>query len=276
VHTSYPLARCNALDLSRLVTSARARHEANAEAARRARAWHHARHADICDVIRPWQHGTVVRATRYPSYYDFNLVRVEQDPQMDAAALAEIADEALEGLEHRRIDVEVMDCADRLLPDFGADGWRWLRMVLMRYEGSPAAVSSAPVEEVPYDAAHELRVLRHREDFPEEDARGYHEEAREVALRRGTRVLAHVAGGMPVAFAALERSGDGAEISSLYVRPERRGRGLGTALTRAAIRTAGDVRDLWIGADDDGRPKELYARLGFRPAWSVLELTRLP
>jgi hypothetical protein len=47
-------------------------------------------------------------------------------------------------------------------------------------------------------------------------------------------------------------------------------------MTRAAIAAAGDVHDLWIVADDEDRPKELYARLGFRPAWTTLELTRWP
>ena len=47
-------------------------------------------------------------------------------------------------------------------------------------------------------------------------------------------------------------------------------------MTRAAIEAAGDVRDLWIVADDEDRPKELYARLGFRPAWTTMEFTRWP
>jgi hypothetical protein len=47
-------------------------------------------------------------------------------------------------------------------------------------------------------------------------------------------------------------------------------------MTLAAIEAAGHVRDLWIVADDDGRPKQLYARLGFRPAWISMEFLRLP
>ena len=47
-------------------------------------------------------------------------------------------------------------------------------------------------------------------------------------------------------------------------------------MTRAAIEAAGGVRDLWIAADDDDRPKELYARLGFRPAWTEMEFLLLP
>jgi hypothetical protein len=47
-------------------------------------------------------------------------------------------------------------------------------------------------------------------------------------------------------------------------------------VTRAAIDAAGAARKLWIVADDEGRSKELYARLGFRPAWVVVEALRLP
>ena len=52
--------------------------------------------------------------------------------------------------------------------------------------------------------------------------------------------------------------------------------GLGTSLTKAAIDAAGDIGDLWICADDEDRPKELYSRLGFRPALTTMEFTRMP
>jgi hypothetical protein len=38
----------------------------------------------------------------------------------------------------------------------------------------------------------------------------------------------------------------------------------------------GPVRDLWIDADDEDRPKELHARLGFTPVSTLIEFTRLP
>jgi predicted GNAT family acetyltransferase len=85
-----------------------------------------------------------------------------------------------------------------------------------------------------------------------------------------------IEGGAPVAFAQLERDGDAAEIAQVYVHPEHRGGGRGTAVTRAAIAAASGVRDLWIVADDEDRPKQLYARLGFRPAWTSMEFLRLP
>ena len=60
------------------------------------------------------------------------------------------------------------------------------------------------------------------------------------------------------------------------MRPEHRGDGRGTALTRAAIEAAGDVDELWIVADDEDRPKHLYARHGFSPAWTSTEFLRAP
>jgi GNAT superfamily N-acetyltransferase len=242
----------------------------------RARAWHHGRQAAICDVVEPWSHGTVLRATRWPSYYDFNLVRVEEFPAPEVEALIAVADEALGDLEHRRIDFDAAESAEPLRPELEARGWKTLRLVVMRHDAPAGPSAGLAVEEVSYDSVDELRSAWYREDFPDQDPGSYHSQAREVALRRGTRVLAVREQGRPVAYAELERDGEGAEIVAVYVSPGRRGSGLGTALTRTAIEAAGPVRDLWIGADDEDRPKELYARLGFRPAWYAVECTRWP
>ena len=195
---------------------------------------------------------------------------------MDVDALVAVADEALAGLEHRRVDFDHADVADstaRRLPG------PWL-------EGH------APGVDAPRDPAAARAAdrgaggpLRRRapaarrvdgEDSPGQDSSGYHAQAREVALRRQVRVLAVYEGEVPVAFAHLEHDGDAAEITQVFVHPAHRGGGRGTAMTRAAIDAAGDVRDLWIVADDEDRPKELYARLGFRPAWATMEFTRWP
>lgn len=245
--------------------------------AERARDWLHARQAAVCDSAEPWAHGTVLRASRHPDYWDYNLVRVEHDPGMDAEELAAVADGALGDARHRRVDVEDLDAGERLRPGFAALGWTSLHLVLMLHEAPVPAGETAPVDEVPYEAAQPLRLAWHQEDFPGHEPSGYHEQAREVAMSRGVQVLvARGPDGEPVGFAQLERDGDAAEITQVFVHPAHRGGGLGTALTRAAIEAAGDVADLWIAADDEDRPKELYARLGFRPVWTLLELTRPP
>jgi hypothetical protein len=50
-------------------------------------------------------------------------------------------------------------------------------------------------------------------------------------------------------------------------------------MTRKAIEVAegrGDIEELWICADADDRPKELYRRLGFRAAATTVECQRVP
>jgi hypothetical protein len=58
------------------------------------------------------------RATRYPRYFDFSVVRVEDDPHLSADAPVKFADEALAGLAHRRVDFEVVAAAEPLRAGF--------------------------------------------------------------------------------------------------------------------------------------------------------------
>ncbi|MBA2522665.1 MAG: GNAT family N-acetyltransferase, partial [Solirubrobacterales bacterium] len=201
-------------------------------------------------------------------------------PQLPVDALVDFADEALAGLEHRRVDFDLIEAADSLRGDLESRGWRAMRQLFLRHEGEPPPTGDTSVEEVPYDSVHALRVAWHREESPAEgdagDADAFHAQAQAVAMRQGSRVLALMDAGTPIGYAQLEHRGEAAEISQVYVHPERRGAGLGTAITRAAIVAAGSVSDLWIGADDEDRAKDLYMRLGFRPAWMTMEFTLLP
>jgi len=227
-------------------------------------------------VIEPWAHGSIVRATRYPHYFDLNVVRVEEDPAMTAAELIEVADASLGDLEHRKLEFDVVEVADALRPEFARRGWKAERLLTMLHAGPMPEGPVPGVEEVEYDAVQELREVWHREDFPGVDPRDYHRQAREVALACGVRSFALVQGGSAVGFTEVEQRGAAAEIISVYVHPDHRGQGLGTALTRATIGQSADAGDLWIVADDEGRPKELYARLGFRPVWRWMEFLLPP
>lgn len=241
----------------------------------RALAWRDAMHAATCDVIERWEHGTIVRSTRHPSYYDFNLVRVEDAEPISAAAVAAVADRALAGLDHRRVTFDHAVNAEPLRAALAAAGWTSMRLLWMRHDGPPPPEGAFAVEEVPYDDVEPLRVAWHREESPDSDPTDFHRQAREVALRRGAVVLAVREGGAPIGFAQLEFDGPGAEVTQAFVASRHRGRGLGTALTSAAIRRAQGVRDLWITADDEDRPKELYARLGFRAVGTTIDFQRV-
>jgi GNAT superfamily N-acetyltransferase len=241
------------------------------ELAARAQAWRRVQVEAVCDVVRPWEYGRVARATHYPGYYDFNALVVERPTGMDASALIAVADEHLAGLGHRRIEFEVDAEAERLAPAFRGLGWRTYRLISLRFAGQPPDAGPVVVQEVDYDAVNGLRRAWHEEDFPGTDT-SYIDDAREVSLRRGARVVAALADGAPIGFAQVEVADDGIEIEDVYVSPEHRGRGVGGSITTAALRwaVADGPRDIWIVADAEGRPRQLYERLGFVPVrrWS--------
>ena len=108
----------------------------------------------------------------------------------------------------------------------------------MRHEAPLPPGPEIVVEEVPYDAVDNLRVAWGLEDFPGLDQGDYPAHAREISLGRGAQVLAVREDRAPVAFAQLERYGGAAEITHVYVHPEYRGAGRGTAMTRAAVEAA--------------------------------------
>ncbi len=231
----------------------------------------------LCDVIEPWEHGEVLLATEYPTYWNYNVVQVEGDPGLSAAELIAIADDKLAAFEHRRVDFLDADAAESVRPDFEAAGWQATRLVWMHHDEPLPPGESLEVEEVDYDAVVDLRREWNAEDFPGIDQESHIETAKGVAMSRGVRVIASLEDGVPVGFAQLEFIDGSAEVTHVFVSAPYRGSGRGTAITRAAIETAiDDVDDLWIIADDEDRPKQIYGRLGFRPAWTGTEFLRLP
>jgi GNAT superfamily N-acetyltransferase len=96
------------------------------------------------------------------------------------------------------------------------------------------------------------------------------------AVAEGTAALAEE-GGEPVGFAAaVSRSGRVAELTELYVRPQARRAGVGTALARMVLDAVGAeyVRAAVGVHNQPGRA--FYRRLGFQPEQIVLRLDTAP
>ena len=155
-------------------------------------------------------------------------------------------------------------------------------MVLMAYRGEGERVAAtAPVEEVP----RELLV-----PFREESARAQpwatSEEvvrevvaAGEVAARAGnSRFFAVQVDGRPVAAAQLNSDGRIAEVDDVATLPEFRRRGYASAVVLRAVEEAlATGHDLvFLVAEDEDWPKELYARLGFEAVGRTWSLLRTP
>lgn len=168
-----------------------------------------------------------------------------------------------------------------LAAGLGRLGWHVDRLVHMRRDGTiPAATATPTVGELPREAVADLQTEWYLEEKIMPDEAGIRDFLVEEEAARAPLPGTLVALGQPrTAFVTLRlEGGASAEIEDAYVSASARGHGLGTALLHAAIARAHEsgVRDLWIVADADGRPRELYRRLGFEPVWTAWECVRRP
>jgi GNAT superfamily N-acetyltransferase len=188
-------------------------------------------------------------------FWDVNALRVS-DPDVSAQTMHAAVDEHFASAGHRKIDVEDEATGEAARPYFAALDWWNERHAVMRRQGPPPPVHH-DVREVPLSATRALRTewSADIESDPTFSAR------QEVILaRRGAR--AFMAGELGF---ALVCTGPGAvEIDGLYVTEAARGSGLGSALLGAALQ---DTDVGWIIADDEGRARPLYDRLGFETVW---------
>jgi GNAT superfamily N-acetyltransferase len=244
-------------------------------------AWRRAYQARVCDRVEPWAHGTVVRITELPSFYDYNLARVEgPDPGVTAEELAAAAEPALAGLGHRRIELEDSEAGQRVAEGFARMGWVTERLASLFREISPpptpGVTTAAELSIEDFKATRPLRAAWQTEsiwgDTPE-----FALVEEEVAHRRGTRAAIARLGGEPAGFAAYSMIGDVVEVELVFVLPERRDGGLGGALVARALAAAADegAREAVIEADDVGAAKRLYERLGFRTVWQRSSFTKV-
>lgn len=219
----------------------------------------------VCDEVRPFSGGVVLRSARYPDFWEYNCVRLSQPMEADEVIAA--ADRELADCAHRLVEW-MFPMPDRVVRALRERGWMASPQIYMRHDGRAVPEHRRELVEVDYDAVLELRELWHREDFGDHtEAVSFHAQAREVAELAAVRVLAAGEDGRLNGFAQVETHDGGSEVTQVFVRPECRGAGLGGALTAGAIRVAADAApQVWICAERDNRPRRLYARLGFQPA----------
>jgi GNAT superfamily N-acetyltransferase len=217
----------------------------------------------VCEEVRPFSHGTVFRSARHPDFWEYNCIRL--DRLMDAGEMIAAADRELVGCAHRFVEW-LIPMPDGVVSELRERGWIANQLVFMLHGARVPAEGLGELVEVDFDAVRELRDIWHREDFGEHtETEAFYTQAREVAELADVCVIAAVEEGRPIGFAEVETHDGGSEVTQVFVRPERRGAGLGGALTARAIGVAANAApDVWICAGRDGRPRRLYERLGFR------------
>ena len=206
--------------------------------------------------------GTAFFTDELPLRLDANYLRIERD-----ASPEEVAAEARRH-ERRMILVPESELGERLAPYFDERAWRVRREVVMAQHREP-------------DREHDLSVVR---EVREEDLRparrrlnaGMPWGAPEVidqifagkqliAQRMQAQFFAVVVDGEVVTYADLYQDGSDGQIEDVGTLHEHRERGYASAVVLAAVAAArkAGADFVFLVADREDWPKELYGRLGF-------------
>ena len=194
------------------------------------------------------------------------VLRREHSPA-EAAALCAVE---LAGLDHWQVYIEG-PVSTETISAYESAGWSHTESLIMIASASPTRLADPGVRVVEVDVGTPSdEQATWREDIP----RLLDPELREIVEREAvTSVVArqvHLAvlddEGRPEAWADLYVAGATAQLENVMATPDRRGRGLGTAVTLHAVdrarRLGCDV--VFLRTDADDWPCHLYEKLGFR------------
>jgi GNAT superfamily N-acetyltransferase len=221
--------------------------------------------------------GTAYVQDDFPRRYDSNYIWVDVPlADLSGEALAAEADRVQGHLEHRQVSLPDGSDARRLLGELRALGWRGELLLTMVQDREPDAWNDGLAEEAGVDDVGPFLVRVNRETdggMHAADAEMLSSFRDVLAERAGARFFVVRDGAEIVAIAELYRLGDVAQVEAVYTLEAFRGRGFGRAVVLAASRAAREAgADLvFLNADDDDWPKELYGKLGFdelRRFWS--------
>jgi ribosomal protein S18 acetylase RimI-like enzyme len=228
----------------------------------------------------PFAYGTAVFDERLPRRWDSNYLLVEHVPDdIRAEDLAAEADrlQGAAGLAHRKIELRDEEAGTRLEPYFRALGWTVNRNLLMALHRPPdRSANPALVDEVDAAALRDVRARQMRSyewgADPEVVEQLY---AAKTFLAQvvGARFFAVLLDGQPVSWTDLYLANGTAQIEDVGTLPEHRGHGYASAvvLHAADVARRAGADFVFLVADDEDWPKELYRKLGFDELGRVYE-----
>jgi ribosomal protein S18 acetylase RimI-like enzyme len=228
----------------------------------------------------PFRFGTAVLTPDLPLRHDSNYLVVESVPE-DTPATELVAEaervQGRAGLGHRLFFFRDAALGERYAAELGDLGWQRDRHVVMaQRRPSERAADTHTVCEVEEAA---LRPLRERQ------IRSYPWGTREVAhqlLAAKSRILvearffAVIVDGAVASYGDLYLEDGIAQVEDVATAPEFRGRGYASAVVLRAVeeaRAAG-AELVFLVADANDWPKELYRRLGFDEIGAYVKLLR--
>jgi GNAT superfamily N-acetyltransferase len=220
--------------------------------------------------------GYVLVTPSLEAVWSLNALVVERPPPgLTLDGLDAALDEHLAGGRYASAVLHDDALAERLAPEAAERGWKVEREVVMELRREPdRVVDTSGVREATKDEVMALMSSWFAEEHAEhgeETLRQLDEYAEREWRSRPPRAFVT---GDGVATCKLRSDGTTAQVEDVYTAPAARGRGHARALLTHAVAVAREAghEPIFIVADDDGTPKELYARLGFDP---LLRATRL-
>jgi predicted GNAT family acetyltransferase len=203
------------------------------------------------------------------------------DTEVDAAGLMTALDDLYAKMAHRRAFVGRAEVGDRLAPQMRAAGWQAERdvfCVLRRERDRPPAPGLAREVDEPAIRAVEAQTIdEHSPRDPQVADQLL--QSRTACGRAGhARYFVGAADGIDACHATLYSDGVIAQVEDVGTITALRGRGLARAVCSAAVDAAlaAGHELIFVVADDEDWPKDLYAKLGFDPVGKAWNFTRPP
>ena len=249
-----------------------------------------AAHAAALDAERSWYWRAAAQGTRHPlglALRDDGVARAHTLNMLWVTVREATADElvaaltALHGhLGHRKAHVDDDALGAALAAPMRERGYAVERHVYMALrrprDHEPAAGVAEEVDEVAH-AVVEAETTREQPHGSEDEVVAHLAAARSaIRAAADTRFFVGSADGERAAHATLLTEGAVAQLEDVGTLAARRGRGLARAVCSAAVDAAAGAGLVFVVADADDWPKELYAKLGFDTVGAVWAFTRDP
>ena len=250
----------------------------------RALAFENAIRDRLADETEAFRWGTALFCSILPAIYDVNFLRVEQaDEHLEASVLMAEADRLMgpRGLKHRKIVVDDETVGARLASAFKDAGYDVDRLLFMVHRREPERTAVVDVDEVVAELHTRAKERFNREQpyFETEDAiQQMNALARRVFEATDKRCFAAYVDGEIASVCELYSDGMTAQIEDVSTLEKHRGKGLATATVLRALHEANawGHEMVFLVADADDWPKELYSQLGFEGVGEIYQFLRRP
>lgn len=233
----------------------------------------------------PFDGGVAFLNSNFPIIWDMNYLTVRSPGGMTVEALAAAAEEILggRGLEHRKAEVMYSSEGPVLAEGFkDLEGWTVNTLITMKLTGVPdRAVVPGVAEEVTFEEMQTFReggVRRGPYADDEGGARQMIDKNRVWHETSGARHFGARLDGRIVSGCTLYLADDVGQIEDVDTFQEAQNKGLARAVVGAAAAAAaeGGYDLIFLNADDDDWPKELYRKLGFETIGVYYQFLKTP